>query len=79
VITTKFLATVIFLGVVSNKGDVILSNFFTRGLKFNAEEYVKELRGMVKPLMGGRSLLWAPLRFLAGWFCPQWEFWPKEI
>jgi hypothetical protein len=71
VITTKFLATVILLAVVSNKADMILSNFFTRGLKINAEEYVKVLRGMVKPLMGGLRDLWAPLRFLAGWFCPQ--------
>jgi hypothetical protein len=72
VITTKFLATVILLGVVSNKGDMRLSNFFARGLKINAEEYVKVLRGMVKPLMGGWRDLWAPQRFLAGWCnCPQ--------
>jgi hypothetical protein len=53
VMTTKYSATVTVLGVVSNKGDFMPPHFFAKGLKINAEEYVKVLRDIVKPWMDG--------------------------
>ena len=51
VMSTKFPATVMVLGVVSNEGDVMPPYFFPKGLKINMEEYIKVLRDVVKPWM----------------------------
>jgi hypothetical protein len=51
VMATKFPATVMVLGLVSNKGDLMLPHFFDKGLQINAEEYLKVLHVMVKPWM----------------------------
>jgi hypothetical protein len=53
VMSTKFAATVMVLGYISNEGD-IPPHFFAKGLKINgAEEYVKVLHDVVKPWMDG--------------------------
>jgi hypothetical protein len=49
--TTKFPATVMVTGVVSNEGDVMPLHFFTNGLKINADKYIKVLHNVVKPWM----------------------------
>ena len=58
VMATKFPATVMVLGVVSNEGDVMPPHFFPKGLKINTDEYIKVLEEVVKPWMdsvaGGR-------------------------
>ena len=51
VMSTKFPATVMVLGVVSNEGDVMPPYFFPKGLKINMEELIKVLRDVVKPWM----------------------------
>ena len=48
---TKFLATVMVVDVVSNKGDVRLPHFSSMGLKINTNECLKVLKEMVKPRM----------------------------
>jgi hypothetical protein len=48
---TKFPATVMVLGVVSNEGDVVPPHIFAKGLKINTEEYLKVLKEVVKPWM----------------------------
>ncbi len=48
---TKFPAAVMVLGVVSNEGDVIPPHFFEKGLKINAQEYLKVMQDAVKPWM----------------------------
>jgi hypothetical protein len=50
VMATKFPATVMVLGIVSNKGDLMLPHFDKR-LVINAEEYVKVLHDMLEPWM----------------------------
>ena len=49
VMHTQFPATVMVLSVVSNKGHVMPPHFFEKGLRVNAEEYMKVLRDVVKP------------------------------
>ena len=46
---TKFLATVMVLGVVSNEGNVMPSYFFRQGLRVNAANYIEVLEVVVKP------------------------------
>jgi hypothetical protein len=53
VMATKFPATVMVLGVVSNEGDVMPPHFFQKGLKINAQEYLKVMEEVVKPWMDG--------------------------
>jgi hypothetical protein len=48
---TKFPATVMVLGVVSNESDVMPSHFFEKGPKLNAQEYLKVMQDVVKPWM----------------------------
>ncbi len=48
----KFPATVMVLGMVSNEGDVMPSNFFEKGLKINTQEYLKVMQDVVKLCMG---------------------------
>ena len=50
VILTKFSATLIVFGVVSNKGHVMPSDFFSQGLKINAAAYINVLKTVVRPL-----------------------------
>jgi hypothetical protein len=49
IMSTKFLANVMVLGVVSNKGDVMPPHIFTKGLKINTDEYLKAMEDVVKP------------------------------
>jgi hypothetical protein len=51
VMATKFAATVMVLGMVSNEGDVMPPHIFAKGLKINTEEYVKVLKEVVKQWM----------------------------
>ena len=79
------------LGGVSNEGDVMPPHFFGKGLKINAEEYVKVLRDVVKPWMdgvaAGRHYVFqqdgAPAhnsKMAQDWCAANLpEFWPKEI
>ncbi len=53
VMATKFPATVMVLGMVSNEADVMPPHIFAKGLKINTEEYVKVLKEVVKPWMDG--------------------------
>ena len=46
---TKFPATVMVLGVVSNEGHVMPSCFFTQGLRVNSAAYIYVLGTVVKP------------------------------
>jgi len=48
-IKTKFPATVMVLGLISNKADVMPSHFFAKGLKTNTEKHLKVLKMVVKP------------------------------
>ena len=61
VMSTKFPATVMVLGVISNEGDVMPPFFFPKGLKINADEYLKVMNDVVKPWMdtvaGGRHYI----------------------
>jgi hypothetical protein len=91
VMATKFPATVMVLGVVSNEGDVMPPHFFAKGLKINAEEYIKVLRDVVKPWMdgvaNGRHYVFqqdgAPAhnaKRTQDWCAANLpEFWPKEV
>ena len=62
VMATKFPATVMVLGVVSNKGDVMPPHVFEAGLKVNTEVYLNVLATVVKPWMdgiaGGSPYVW---------------------
>ena len=49
VMHTKFPATVMVLGVVSNEGHVMPPHFFTQGMKINAAAYIEVLSTVVKP------------------------------
>jgi len=55
---TKFPATVMVLGVVSNEGHVMPPHFFSQGLRVNAAAYIEALETVVKPwidsVSGGR-------------------------
>ena len=46
---TKFPATVMVLGVVSNEGHVMPLHFFPQGLKVNLAAYIDVLSTVVKP------------------------------
>ncbi|EFN86287.1 hypothetical protein EAI_08893, partial [Harpegnathos saltator] len=49
VMHTKFPATVMVLGVVSNEGHVMPPHFFRQGLRVNAAAYIEVLETVVKP------------------------------
>ncbi|XP_046868909.1 uncharacterized protein LOC124461437 [Drosophila willistoni] len=49
VMHTKFPATVMVLGVVSNKGHVMPPHFFSQGLRVNSAAYIEVLETVVKP------------------------------
>lgn len=49
VMHTKFPATVMVLGVVSNEGHVMPPHFFSQGLRVNAAAYIEVLESVVKP------------------------------
>ncbi|EFN86088.1 Transposable element Tcb2 transposase, partial [Harpegnathos saltator] len=49
VMHTKFPATVMVLGVVSNEGHVMPPHFFCQGLRVNAAAYIEVLETVVKP------------------------------
>lgn len=91
VMKTKFTATVMVLGVVSNEGDIMDPYFFSQGLKINADVYLEVLRDVVVPWMkkvaNGRHFIYqqdgAPAHnakkvqdFLRA-NVPQ--FWPKDM
>ena len=48
---TKYPATVMVLGVVSNEGDIMTLYFFKQGLKGNANAYLDVLQNDVVPWM----------------------------
>ena len=48
VMHTKFLATVMILGVVSNEGHVMPPHLFHQGLRVNAVTYIEVLEAVVK-------------------------------
>jgi hypothetical protein len=91
VMSTKFPATVMVLGVVSNEGDVMPPHFFEKGLKINAQEYLKVMQDVVKPWMdtvaNGRHYVFqqdgAPAHNAK--VTQEWceanlpEFWSKEV
>ena len=62
VMKTKFPATVMVLGVVSNKGDVMPPHVFEAGLKVNTEVYLDVMNNVVKPwrdeVACGRPYIW---------------------
>ena len=49
VMHTKFSATVVVLGVVSNEGHVMPPHFFPQKLRVNAAAYIEVLEAVVKP------------------------------
>ena len=49
VMHTKFPATVMVLGVVSNEGHVMPPHFFPQGLRVNSTAYIEVLKTVVKP------------------------------
>ena len=51
VMSTKFPATVMVLGVISNEGDVMPPFFFEEGLRVNADAYIHVMDTVVKPWM----------------------------
>ncbi len=51
VMTTKFPANVMVLGIVSNKGDVMPPHIFPKGLRVNTDEYLDVIKIVVKPWM----------------------------
>lgn len=91
VMHTKFPATVMVLGVVSNEGDVMPPHFFEKGLKVNAAVYIDVMSTVVKPWMdrvaGGRPYVFqqdgAPAHnanITQEWLADNLpEFWPKEV
>ena len=62
VMKTKFPATVMVLGVVSNEGDVMPPHVFPHGLRVNTEAYLDVMVTVVKPWMdgvaAGRPYIW---------------------
>jgi hypothetical protein len=62
VMKTKFLATVMVLGVVSNKGDMMPPHVFKAGLRVNIDVYIDVLTNVVKPwkdgVTAGRPNIW---------------------
>ncbi len=62
VMQMKFLATVMVLGVVSNKGDMILPHVFEASLRVNTDVYIDVPTNVVKPWMdgvaAGRPYIW---------------------
>ena len=91
VMSTKFPATVMVLGVISNEGDVMPPFFFEAGLRVNAEAYISAMDSHVKPwiesIAGDRHYVFqqdgAPAHNANK--TQQWlkenlkEFWPKNI
>ena len=61
---TKFPATVIVLGVVSNEGHIMPPHIFEVGLKVNTKVYLDVLKSVVIPwcnqVAGGRPWVWQP-------------------
>ena len=59
---TKFPATVMVMGVVSNQGDVMTPHILAAGLKINTEVYLDVMTTVVKPWMdevaGGRPYIY---------------------
>jgi transposase len=51
VMHTKFPASVMVLGVISSKGDVMPPHFFETGQRVNAKQYIEVLDTVVKPWM----------------------------
>jgi hypothetical protein len=51
VMSTKFPATVMVLGVVSNEGDVMPPHIFPKGLRVDTDEYLNVMETVVKPWM----------------------------
>ena len=51
VISTKFSASVMVLGVVLSEGDVMPPHFFDEGLRIAAKDYIQVLETIVKPWM----------------------------
>jgi hypothetical protein len=51
VMSTKFPATVMVLGVVSNEGDVMPPHIFPKGLRVDTGEYLNVMETVVKPWM----------------------------
>ena len=49
VMHTKFPATVMVLGVISNEGNAMPPHFFPQGLKVNSAAYIHVLETVVKP------------------------------
>ena len=91
VMCSKFPATVMVLGVMSNEGDVMPPHFFKKGESVTSEVYINIMRTVVKPWMdqiaGDRHYVFqqdgAPAHtanktqeWLAG-NLP--EYWPKEV
>ena len=62
VMKTKFPATVMVFGVVSNEGHIIPPHIFEVGLKVNTKVYLDVLKSVVIPwcnqMAGGRPLVW---------------------
>jgi len=91
VMSTKFPATVMVLGVISNEGDVMPPFFFQKGERVNAACYINVLRTVVEPWMrqvaAGRHFVFqqdgAPAHTAnttQDWLLTHLpEFWPKEI
>jgi hypothetical protein len=91
IMSTKFPANVMVLGIVSNEGDVMPPHFFPKGLKVNTDEYIKVLEEVVKPWMdqvaGGRPYVFqqdgAPAhnsKRTQDWCRANLpEFWGKEL
>ncbi|UYV65781.1 K02A2.6-like [Cordylochernes scorpioides] len=48
---TKFLASVMVLGVIRSEGDAMSSHFFEKGLRMNADTYINVLETVMKPWM----------------------------
>jgi hypothetical protein len=91
---TKFPATVMVLGVVSNKGDVMPPHIFEASLRVNTDMYIDVLTNEVKPWMDGvaarrarRPYIWqqdgAPahtLKKTQDWCRENLSFfWEKEV
>ncbi|QQP52144.1 Transposable element tcb2 transposase [Caligus rogercresseyi] len=91
VMATKFPATVMVLGVISNKGDVMPPHVFEAGLRVNSKVYLDVLKNIVKPWMdqvaGDRPYLWqqdgAPAhtaKKVQDWCEDNFpHFWGKEV
>ena len=91
VMSTKFPAAVMVLGVISNEGDIMPPHFFQRGLRVTAEMYVDVLRDVVKPWMDqvarGRPYVFqqdgAPAhnaKLTQTWLADNLpDFWGKEV